>query len=778
MHYRETLPVSRITDSEVRVVSQAWVAEDLNGAPTTTVSRLRATLSRHGIAVISGSAGSGRSGAALRALWEESETRRGDGKDPLELQSIIPDWDKPSLAVLPTQDSTGYILDVSNEASTWENPEVVAQFLVNYGSGLLAAHSAVVVIVTEKDWRSVSLAAQQVLVKVVERPSPFGVVVRHLSKLYNHPERATWITEAEESYADLVEPSTAREAPAESGARDRESIIIDKNVQSRKAILAHLIRDDTNPQDAATLAMSLSESDGSDVSLERISDEFRRWTATISRIFEGSSIGAEGRATLIAASVLEGAPAVTVQSAARQLIGDNSIQDAASVLAGPDMKSRFQTLEIGIRDRRVTFDAKPGLSSAVLSHVWEHRIDFRDFLLKWIARVTRPEAIAFRHLDQVGKQIVALAIEQADQELLAVILDWAKSESIAENCTEIPEFIKLASESPELGPYVRSLLLEWSQNTSDPKGQLPFIVASVCSTSFSQKFPRQALVRLRWILLRAVRDRAVSKAEDALRQMAADPRLLPRVWQTVVHWILVEKNIAGRRAFLSIVDPNGSPQALQLLLEAASKDDKITEGLTNGWILSLQDESVNVEATSVLRGWAKQVWLESPAANRAYYILDAVFSRHLAASPVAALLYGEPGAANEPEIVQLRKRLFSRRFGQEAEAPRDDAPSQYRVELQPYARPNLQEHPGLDSQANLDLQDQSASVVQDEDQEISQAQSNSYAPPGVEGDNTKSEVVLRPQPQERTESQDQQDWQSGPKLESQAADRLPSDSEL
>ncbi|MFG2960053.1 hypothetical protein ACGF5O_40815 [Streptomyces sp. NPDC048291] len=66
-------------------------------------------------------------------------------------------------------------------------------------------------------------------------------------------------------------------------------------------------------------------------------------------------------------------------------------------------------------------------------------------------------------------------------------------------------------------------------------------------------------MRLRHILDRSETDEAVRTAQEALRDIAARDGQLPRVWSTVIKWATEKKHLAGRRAFLSLLDPRVDP---------------------------------------------------------------------------------------------------------------------------------------------------------------------------------------------------------------------------
>lgn len=133
------LPVEDIPDAELRAVRRAWVHSDAAAQEVTTAEEAASLLVGEGpaLAVIAGPQGFGKRAAALKALWEASRSLTGVplGAQEPKLQQIQPDWDDmkvPDVSLLPAAPGHGYLLDITAEIGTWQNPANVATSLVRH----------------------------------------------------------------------------------------------------------------------------------------------------------------------------------------------------------------------------------------------------------------------------------------------------------------------------------------------------------------------------------------------------------------------------------------------------------------------------------------------------------------------------------------------------------------------------------------------------------------------------------------------------------------------
>ena len=614
INFREMLPEHDIPERDIAPPRDAWV----DAPAAVEAAKLLQTT---GIAVIAGRQGTGRRGIAIKALLLESNRRADGGGVRLKLTQIPTDWDKPESEILPVNQDRGYLIDVSAEIGTWENAADVASGLLHYASRLKEKGSCLVVICSEHGWPDNSIAVTTVRVLVDDPPPAKEVASRHLAELYSCPGRAEWLD---------------------------------------KGAFSGLPGKNSSPATAAGLALSISRIAEDDKSREKAAEGFRQWPGHLNRIFAGNDGNADGRALLIAAAFLDGAPALEVQQAARQLLGDartekRSVRD---ILGGPNLTARLKDLGVTVEDRRVSFSERPGLGRSALHHIWQERVDLHDPLLKWIAELTAAGKPAALYLDSIAEILTDLAVRHNDLRPIDLAQAWAGPGTTPQRLSLAARMLAKAATSDSLGAAVRAELRDWAASDSE---HLAMVAALVCRGDFSRDYPSQALVRLRWILQRPTRDDAVTAAEAAIRHMAAEMNLLPRVWDTVTSWVNdQERAQAGNRALLAIIDPDENLPVAHALVVAAEKDTAFAETLSKGLASAINDRRLRTEARNLLRAWAN-AFAEDKLPRTALDLLDRVVDDHLTASPVSALLYGVPGEADDNGVITVRRLLWERR---------------------------------------------------------------------------------------------------------------------
>lgn len=142
-----------------------------------------------------------------------------------------------------------------------------------------------------------------------------------------------------------------------------------------------------------------------------------------------------------------------------------------------------------------------------------------------------------------------------------------------------------------------------------------------------------------------------------MRNIAARDGHLPRVWSTVIKWATEKKHLAGHRAFLSLLDPRIDPYVLKVMLAAAEQKPEIKEALVRGWSVALADTRVDAECRELLTAWAQARKAGQVPRDLVKEILDQVLVQHLYSIPISALIFGEPGVANDEAVIELRKDL-------------------------------------------------------------------------------------------------------------------------
>ncbi|WP_328299191.1 hypothetical protein OG389_16185 [Streptomyces sp. NBC_00435] len=626
MHSKPPLTVTDIPAAEVDAVRLAWVSTGPQNEAVPTAEEARLLLSGPGpaLAVVAGVPGMGKRTAGIRALWQVSAALQRGGAAALALREVQPDWESPEspdIELMPKEGATGYLLDVASEIDSWKSPGDVGKQLLAHAEKLREVGSYLVVIADEDGWPAdQSGALGRVLVTAKIRPSAHEVAIAHLKNLYRKPGCADW----------LQRPHVGSDGPA-----------------------AMLLTAGSTPADAVRLAGVLAGVEESPKGLERAKAAFQEWRTDVKSVFEATQEKPEDRALLIAALFLDGEDALAVQDAARLLLDDDTTESVREILTGPDLTSRLHGVGIETSGRNVTLEHKTGYARAVLVHLWHQRADIHQPLLSWLDQLITAEAGPGR-LQKISDLLVELAIAENDFRAITTIKDWIGRDNRAEHLDLIAKVLTRAAEAPALGPQVRSKLLDWAQEGSEPVAR---VVALVCHGEFAEHYPSQALVRLKHVLSREKRDQAVRAAEAALRNTARGRNQLPRFWAALGKWSAEGRHLAAHRAFLALLDPGENPWILQVMLSSAEQHPDVKDALINRWSAALGDARVDTESRHVLYSWAHAYadgHVELPMLKD---ILDQVIQRHLASSPISDLLFGEPGVAYDEAVVSLRKAL-------------------------------------------------------------------------------------------------------------------------
>ncbi|MFG3247817.1 hypothetical protein [Streptomyces sp. NPDC048187] len=630
MTSKPQLPVADIPKAELDVVRLAWVDLSARDEKVETANEAIGRLTGGGprLAVIAGPPGHGKRTAGVKALWEVSRSEQTTRGKPLKLQEIRPDWERPGspdISVLPDEPGTGYLLDVAAEIGSWQNSGNAAAQLVSYAEELSFLGSYLVVIADEHGWPEfVSGALARVVARATIRPSAHRVARMHLEYVHGMPDRIRWLNTA-----------SSGTGPVGDAAR--------------------LLTDSSRPADAARLAATLASVDDSPESLKTALGTFQEWKSDVQKVFKNTEDNPDDRALLISALFLDGKDALTIQNAARTLLDEPRETNVRTILTGPDLTTRLTGMGAKVAGRTVTLDHKPGYARAVLLHLWQQRADIHPPLLKWLDAITSPKEPGADQRAPISDLLVELAVAENDFRVIRQIHAWIDNGDKSDEHLElIARVLTVAAEADTLGAQVRALLLESAQEASEA---VATVVALVCQGEFAEHYPRQALVRLRHILDRPEPDGAVRVAQGALRDMAAREGQLPRVWSTVIKWATEKKHLAGHRAFLSLLDPRVHPYVLQVMLTAAEQKEDVKEALVQGWNVALADSRVDADCRELLTAWAQARKAEQVPAKLVTEILNQVVVQHLYSTPISALIFGEPGVANDEAVIELRKDL-------------------------------------------------------------------------------------------------------------------------
>ncbi|MFD4989179.1 hypothetical protein [Streptomyces sp. NPDC058374] len=625
-----------IPAQQLRAVREAWVNYSWDNTPLSVAGEAEAHLldPDAALAVVCGPEGFGKRAAGIRALWKAA-TR--PGRPPLarspgatELKEILTDWNSPTdpdLSVLPAEPGVGYLLDVSEEISGWTDPVRASSDLIAHAQSLSTKGSFLVVIADDRSWPVTESGPHAAVVaRATHRPHALQLARAHLKFLHRKADRDAWLSRTNQT---------------------------DDNAQTSAA---HLLRRTSSPEHAARLAELLARAPLSPQGLLAAIAAFEEWHDQVADVFAATEQNADDRALLIASLFLDGSDVLDAQKAARMLLNEKPPKNVRAILSGPDLTTRLKQVGVNAEDRRILLADKPGYARSVLLHLWRQRPDIHVPLLKWLTDLTAPKGPGAGRLDAIGDLLHDLAVAERDIRALDKLREWITDDDSRLAQRElVARVMARAAEADGVGAAVRDRLLTWSQ---EPAVGIAHTVALVCRTSFAEHFPRQTLFRLRHILDRPERDEAVQTAEQALRSFAALDGQLPRVSSAVFGWAKQHQHLAGHRAFLALLDPTTDAYALRVLLAAAEGKPEVKQALVEAWISVLGNPAVHAQATGVLIAWARSR-LQDPLIP-GELILDVmreVVDRHLMATPISALVFGEADVCYDAAVIDLRKQL-------------------------------------------------------------------------------------------------------------------------
>ncbi|MFJ3365719.1 hypothetical protein [Streptomyces anthocyanicus] len=628
LHQRPLLPTLPAGDVEITSVRRAWVKVTASGTPVHTAERVLSLL-RDGepIVVISGPRGSGKTAAALRALSDPT-LQLTPVSDPapqnLRVEHILADWDTPNSTLLPCQPGRGYLLDTVGE--TWTDPPEAAQQLLQHATALRRAGSCLVVITSASGWPVDHSPEMRRIAVPAQAPRGDLVLAYHLSRLYPDPAKNGWV-----------------------GVHDGTS----------SGGLADLLHPSMPPAQAADLATELGALDATvPNALDTARSLMLGWEQLVRTTFTQTEGNADDRALFLAAVLLDGDSPSNVLKAARRLLEQDETRNIADILTAPALATRLEHVQAKTDGQHVSFQHLPGYPLAVLRYVWHQLSDAQQHLVSWATKLTTPKGLAAARIDAVADLLVDLAAAEHDLTPLDAAQTWAHSSKAGQQAAAA--MLATAAQHPVLGADVRSRLRTWASGSTESTAT---VAAVACHGTFATRYPRQALTCLRWLLDREDADQAVTHAADALRTMAAHLRLLPQVWEAVTSWVKAPQgdrgHRAGRRAFLTLLDPHATPTPAALLLANTLTDPATADDLVDGWCAILDDTTFHEPAERLLAQWAQAVADQSIDSTAVVTILDRVIDKHLMTGPMAAFLMGRAGHAHtSAAVVELRKHLM------------------------------------------------------------------------------------------------------------------------
>ncbi|HEY9328928.1 MAG TPA: hypothetical protein VIS09_11940 [Streptomyces sp.] len=651
LHQQAPLSTQPVTSAEMNAVRLAWIAEDADGKEIATAPSVLAMLDRdERVIVIAGPSGTGKAAAGIRALSELRPALPGAAAGArgqrlrLRLEHVLPDWEnvEKDRFLLPADPGRGYLLDVSGESAGWEKPHLTAKRFLGHADTLRAKGSYLVVIAGDYGWPENDPVLGRNVVRATVAPPGDRIARRHIEILYPQLVRRGWLQRIVQEAESL-------------GAGDGS------DQEGHQAPLADLFRADLQPGDAATLAQELNRISGSGGTLKDARDLVLNWRERVSTVFRETQENADDRALLLAAVMLEGLSPAEILEGARLLLQDQQKRGIRDILTGRDLITRLHAVQAKSDGQRVTFQHLPGYPAAVLRHFWCQISDIQTDLIQWVKDLTAPKAVGAGRIREIADLLAQLAMSEGDLRPLEVAHAWAATGYAGQDGAS--HLLARLAKDPALGRQVRTKLRLWAGNSLETAS----VAAVVCQGPFSQEYPRQALTCLRWVLGRTDRDSAVATAEEALRAMGSDPRLLPRVWATVNGWLTDFKQpddrhyLAARRAVLALIQPHPTHLAATYLLANSSEHPATRMELVRGWCAALSTPALEERSEVVLAAWADAVADGTFEGDAVIEVLNHVIREHWMTGPLSTFIAGRAGTQyTSQSVVDLRERLILR----------------------------------------------------------------------------------------------------------------------
>ncbi|MEU7061302.1 hypothetical protein [Streptomyces sp. NPDC046197] len=602
-----------VDDGELDLAEHAFVdppGPQGSGQVAQAVSMLSRPYGKSHVLVLCGQAGTGRRTAALHALRKAGVHRK-------QISWLVLDWDQPRTEQIPHTEGRAFVLDLTDYRDLSEDFYTA---LADYQKQAQTADAVLVILADPNGWNPRTLATVPTV--HLARPSAALVAEAHLRHLA--AGRVDWLTH--DSLHDLLAPA----APASDGAR-----------------LARLIAE--------------AKDDGQSA----VGKQFTDWQKHLETWFEEHSAPGDlqERALLIAAALLDGAPAAVVLGAADQLftqVGGELPRGGA--LYGRDLDKRLTAIGASYRDDEgISLEEKQrGLSGAALKYVWRQRPQLRPVLLEWASQISAPNKIAVRHLQRIADCLVPLALLPGGSTVLSVARRWIETDRVAHRQLAI-HILQTMALHPVAGVAVRKQLYDWAQQKTTSE-QMIAAVAAVCAGELGQRYPRVALTRLRLLASRDD-DQARDAVADAVRTLVSTPAQRVLVLSEIVEWAESSDSTirkAGAGTFLALTDITSDillplPANQESTGEAVDASDVLAGQLfVRGWRAALQEPTA---AQAAYRHLA--AWLDSPKLqdDQVLPLAAQVLRGYLGQEGPSGLLVGSPDSS---ELGRARRaQLFA-----------------------------------------------------------------------------------------------------------------------
>ncbi|MEE4598912.1 hypothetical protein V2J94_45050 [Streptomyces sp. DSM 41524] len=410
-----------------------------------------ASLDEYGIVVLCAAPGTGRRTAAVRLLRTRTATN-----PPLAIFDLDPEWSKPSVRPLPEEESTGYVLDLSDLP---EQPDDrLGTDLVGYGEDLRKKNSFLVILATPADWYGHWAEPTLPFTVRLESPDARTLVTAEL-RAHHRDDRVAWLEGKE--FGDIWKANPS----ARASWRLADRLIRASGPEQVQAIVKEF--GDWHADIEALLSKDRTK--GSDTQL--LSTRVMVW----------------------AGALLHGGQRRSVIKAADDLLDQLGFErDPANVLTDATTSSRLDAAKI-TRDGDRAFHDKnmEGLPAAILRHLWDEFPTQRELLRTWAIGIAADRTIPEEDARRVTTALLKLAIHRHDR----AVLDGLAGDLQGPRRVLAVEALTEAAGDAEFGRYVRDRLRQW-MDAKAPSDNKVDLVIEICAGTWGISQPALALTRL------------------------------------------------------------------------------------------------------------------------------------------------------------------------------------------------------------------------------------------------------------------------------------------
>jgi hypothetical protein len=471
------------------------------------------------------------------------------------VQEITPTWKRPRTDILPpTGPGMSYLIDLSEQPESPPTADLGAKFLA------WAQEKSVHIVVTTTD----------------------------------EPWVKPWAASAGDAVIQLSSPNARALA---------ESEIRSANAPERVSILGDRAFDDIwasapKAEDACRLArliISRPEEEPKD-----IANEYSNWRTWIDQ--ELSTKDLPQRTLIWSAAFCDGGSRKSILRMSedlRRLLGEQ--RGPAEILKDAPASQRLKDAWIEAStsgEGMALLPARHGLPAAFRAYLWEEYedSDLREKLCDWIGG--QLGRLPLDDSERVMNGILDVAVSYRDDTLLRTIRDKLTNDrrSLAVYA------LSAAAIDPRFGAHVRASLYRWATANRDQR--VIDLVAEVCGSTFGERMPGMALVRLGWAAQKSQPgSRALARALAALAGHHPD-----EVLASLSKWFSdFDPPTAGVNGFLALASTENGATLLGLRAQQGTTPGAFRDRLVYYFERALEGPDSKIAAYTVLKLWEKYV---------------------------------------------------------------------------------------------------------------------------------------------------------------------------